>query len=126
MMLFARTPYVAAKVKKWAADDREFVRRAAFALIAGYAVAAKKATISTKKAAMLSTGACAARKSATAEPCGRSERAGSAMTQPRRLLADDQAHEILQIGLVDAPFRLNDIRFQSPQFQLVGLSIYFQ
>src|SRR5688572_28868095 len=43
MKLFARTPYVAAKVKLWAADDREFVRRAAFALIAGSAVAAKKA-----------------------------------------------------------------------------------
>ena len=28
---------------KWAKDEREFVRRAAFALIAGYAVAAKKA-----------------------------------------------------------------------------------
>jgi 3-methyladenine DNA glycosylase AlkD len=43
MKLFSRTPYVAEKVKEWAADDREFVRRAAFALIAGYAVAAKKA-----------------------------------------------------------------------------------
>ncbi len=43
MKLFARTPYVAAKVTEWAEDEREFVRRAAFALIAGYAVAAKKA-----------------------------------------------------------------------------------
>ncbi len=43
MKLFARTPYAAAKVEEWAEDEREFVRRAAFALIAGYAVAAKKA-----------------------------------------------------------------------------------
>jgi 3-methyladenine DNA glycosylase AlkD len=43
MKLFARTPYVAAKIEKWAEDEREFVRRAAFALIAGYTVAAKKA-----------------------------------------------------------------------------------
>jgi 3-methyladenine DNA glycosylase AlkD len=43
MKLFARTPYVAQKVEQWAADEREFVRRAAFATIAGYAVAAKKA-----------------------------------------------------------------------------------
>ena len=32
-----------AKVAKWAKDEREFVRRAAFALIAGYTVHAKKA-----------------------------------------------------------------------------------
>jgi 3-methyladenine DNA glycosylase AlkD len=43
MKLFAQTPYVADKVRQWAEDDREFVRRAAFALVAGYAVAAKKA-----------------------------------------------------------------------------------
>lgn len=43
MKLFAATPYVAQKVRKWAKDKREFVRRAAFALIAGYAVHAKKA-----------------------------------------------------------------------------------
>jgi 3-methyladenine DNA glycosylase AlkD len=43
MRVFARTPYVAAKVAKWAKDKREFVRRAAFATIAGYTVAAKKA-----------------------------------------------------------------------------------
>ncbi|MEJ0012389.1 MAG: DNA alkylation repair protein [Bauldia sp.] len=43
MKLFARTPYVAAKAAKWAKDKREFVRRAAFATIAGYAVSAKKA-----------------------------------------------------------------------------------
>ena len=42
MKLFARTPYVAEKVAKWAKDEREFVRRAAFATIAGYAVHAKK------------------------------------------------------------------------------------
>jgi len=43
MKLFAQTPHVAAKVEEWAEDDREFVRRAAFALMAGYAVVAKKA-----------------------------------------------------------------------------------
>jgi 3-methyladenine DNA glycosylase AlkD len=43
MKLFAVTPYVAQKVRKWSKDKREFVRRAAFALIAGYAVHAKKA-----------------------------------------------------------------------------------
>ena len=43
MKLFARTPFVSAKVAKWAKDKREFVRRAAFATIAGYAVHAKKA-----------------------------------------------------------------------------------
>jgi 3-methyladenine DNA glycosylase AlkD len=43
MKLFAGTPYVEEKVRKWAKDDREFVRRAAFALIAGYAVHARKA-----------------------------------------------------------------------------------
>ena len=43
MKLFAKTPYVAEKVAKWAKDEREFVRRAAFATIAGYAVSAKKA-----------------------------------------------------------------------------------
>jgi 3-methyladenine DNA glycosylase AlkD len=42
MKLFARTPHVAAKAAKWAKDRREFVRRAAFATIAGYAVHAKK------------------------------------------------------------------------------------
>jgi 3-methyladenine DNA glycosylase AlkD len=41
--LFARTPRVAARVARWARDRREFVRRAAFATIAGYAVHAKKA-----------------------------------------------------------------------------------
>jgi 3-methyladenine DNA glycosylase AlkD len=42
MKLFARTPFVTEKVRQWAADEREFVRRAAFALIAGYTVRAKK------------------------------------------------------------------------------------
>ncbi len=43
MKLFAKTPCVAEKAAKWAKDKREFVRRAAFATIAGYAVSAKKA-----------------------------------------------------------------------------------
>lgn len=42
MKLFAATPFVAEKVAKWAKDKREFVRRAAFATIAGYAVHAKR------------------------------------------------------------------------------------
>jgi 3-methyladenine DNA glycosylase AlkD len=42
MRVFSFTPFVHEKVEKWAADEREFVRRAAFALIAGYAVAARK------------------------------------------------------------------------------------
>jgi 3-methyladenine DNA glycosylase AlkD len=41
MRVFARTPHVADRVPRWAGDKREFVRRAAFATIAGYAVAAK-------------------------------------------------------------------------------------
>jgi 3-methyladenine DNA glycosylase AlkD len=43
MKLFAKTPFVAVQVAKWAKDKREFVRRAAFATIAGYAVSAKGA-----------------------------------------------------------------------------------
>jgi 3-methyladenine DNA glycosylase AlkD len=43
MKLFARTSFVTEKVRQWAEDEREFVRRAAFALIAGYTVHAKKA-----------------------------------------------------------------------------------
>lgn len=43
MKLFAKTPYVAEKAVRWARDEREFVRRAAFATIAGYAVGAKRA-----------------------------------------------------------------------------------
>lgn len=44
MKLFARTPFVADKVRQWAEDEREFVRRAAFATIAGYSVHAKRAS----------------------------------------------------------------------------------
>jgi 3-methyladenine DNA glycosylase AlkD len=44
MKLFAKTPFVSEQVAKWAKDKREFVRRAAFATIAGYAVHAKKAS----------------------------------------------------------------------------------
>ena len=36
--LFDRTPYAWSKITKWAADRREFVRRAAFATLAGLAV----------------------------------------------------------------------------------------
>jgi 3-methyladenine DNA glycosylase AlkD len=43
LKLFVRTPYVTEKVRRWAADEREFVRRAAFALIAAQSVHAKKA-----------------------------------------------------------------------------------
>jgi 3-methyladenine DNA glycosylase AlkD len=43
MKLFARTPHVAEKAVEWAKDEREFVRRAAFATIAAYAVHAKQA-----------------------------------------------------------------------------------
>jgi 3-methyladenine DNA glycosylase AlkD len=42
MKLFAKTPHAAEKIAKWAKDEREFVRRAAFATIAGYAVSAKQ------------------------------------------------------------------------------------
>lgn len=42
MKLFAATPFVAVKARQWSRDDREFVKRAAFAMIAGYAVHAKK------------------------------------------------------------------------------------
>ena len=41
MRVFAKTPYVADRVQRWARDSHEFVRRAAFATIAGYAVADK-------------------------------------------------------------------------------------
>src|SRR5439155_3779309 len=40
--LFVKTPHVEAKVSEWAADEREFVRRAGFALLAAYAVHGKK------------------------------------------------------------------------------------
>ncbi|MBO9715059.1 MAG: DNA alkylation repair protein [Sphingomonas sp.] len=36
--LFDRTPHALAKVRQWAADEREFVRRAAFALLASVAL----------------------------------------------------------------------------------------
>lgn len=40
--LFDLTPHAPAKVCQWAADEREFVRRAAFALLASVALHAKK------------------------------------------------------------------------------------
>jgi len=40
--LFDRTPFAEAKIRQWAKDEREFVRRAAFARMAMYAVHAKK------------------------------------------------------------------------------------
>ncbi len=39
--LFVRTPFVEEKIRQWAKDEREFVRRAAFSLIATYAVHGK-------------------------------------------------------------------------------------
>lgn len=42
MKLFSATPFVAEKARQWSRDDREFVKRAAFAMIAGYAVHTKK------------------------------------------------------------------------------------
>lgn len=42
MKLFSATPFVSQKAEEWAADEREFVRRAAFAMIAGFAVHAKE------------------------------------------------------------------------------------
>jgi 3-methyladenine DNA glycosylase AlkD len=41
--LFDRTPYAWAKIEKWAANNREYVRRAAFATLAGIAVHDKAA-----------------------------------------------------------------------------------
>jgi 3-methyladenine DNA glycosylase AlkD len=41
LKLFVRTPFVADKIAKWAKDKREFVRRAAFALLAAYTVHGK-------------------------------------------------------------------------------------
>ena len=41
--LFDRTPYAWMKIRKWALNNREFVRRAAFATIAGLAVHDKAA-----------------------------------------------------------------------------------
>jgi 3-methyladenine DNA glycosylase AlkD len=40
--LFVRTAFVDEKIRTWAADDREFVRRAGFALLAAYAVHGKR------------------------------------------------------------------------------------
>jgi 3-methyladenine DNA glycosylase AlkD len=40
--LFVRTPFVEEKISAWAADEREFVRRAGFALLAAHAVHSKK------------------------------------------------------------------------------------
>jgi 3-methyladenine DNA glycosylase AlkD len=39
--LFVRTPFAEAAIRRWADDDREFVRRAAFALMAAHAVHAR-------------------------------------------------------------------------------------
>jgi 3-methyladenine DNA glycosylase AlkD len=41
MKLFVKTPFVDEKIAAWAADEREFVRRAAFALLAANAVHGK-------------------------------------------------------------------------------------
>src|SRR5579859_4712439 len=41
--LFDRTPHTWMKIREWAKDDREFVRRAAFATLAGVAVHDKRA-----------------------------------------------------------------------------------
>jgi 3-methyladenine DNA glycosylase AlkD len=41
--LWDRTPHAGAKIRQWAADEREFVRRAAFATLAWMAVHDKKA-----------------------------------------------------------------------------------
>ncbi|MGH6926303.1 MAG: DNA alkylation repair protein [Propylenella sp.] len=40
--LFVRTPFVEEKIAVWSADEREFVRRAGFALLAVHAVHSKK------------------------------------------------------------------------------------
>ena len=40
--LFVRTPVVEKKIAAWAKDEREFVRRAAFALLAAYTVHGKR------------------------------------------------------------------------------------
>lgn len=39
--LFAKTPFIEDKIAAWAEDDREFVRRAGFALLAAYTVHGK-------------------------------------------------------------------------------------
>jgi 3-methyladenine DNA glycosylase AlkD len=43
LKLFVKTPYTEAKIVRWAKDRREFVRRAAFALMAAYSVHGKDA-----------------------------------------------------------------------------------
>jgi 3-methyladenine DNA glycosylase AlkD len=50
--LFVKTPYVEIVIPRWAAAEREFVRRAGFALIAAYAVHGKS-TADKTLAAML-------------------------------------------------------------------------
>jgi 3-methyladenine DNA glycosylase AlkD len=40
--LFVRTPFTEAKIVEWAEDEREFVRRAGFALLVAYTVHGKK------------------------------------------------------------------------------------
>lgn len=39
--LFVKTPFVEEKIREWAADEREFVRRAGFALLTAYTVHGK-------------------------------------------------------------------------------------
>jgi 3-methyladenine DNA glycosylase AlkD len=43
LKLFVRTPFVEEKIAHWAADEREFVRRGGYALLAAYAVHGKAA-----------------------------------------------------------------------------------
>jgi len=47
LKLFVRTPFVEEKIAGWAADEREFVRRAGFALLASYAVHGKETSEAT-------------------------------------------------------------------------------
>ena len=42
LKLFVRSPFVEEKIVEWAGDEREFVRRAGFALLASYAVHGKE------------------------------------------------------------------------------------
>jgi len=42
MKLFNKTPFATEKITRWVADRREFVRRAGFALIVGYAIHGKR------------------------------------------------------------------------------------
>ena len=43
LKLFVRTPFVEEKIAHWVADEREFVRRGGYALLAAYAVHGKAA-----------------------------------------------------------------------------------